>query len=182
MFRPPLSRRAVHPTALHCYLRECVLGHDGRAAAAGRRVPHLSWPGTVYDVHGVPLAAGHHARLRKEERVPARVLVVRAVSLEPLMIEGTLCASCLAMRHSDVTRKPLIGWAENCCAGLTLCATEQGDVQYRLCGGGLGCLKAHAGILGLPARDQLSGSCERDDAQIRMCTVVLVLLNRLRRP
>jgi hypothetical protein len=63
-----------------------------------------------------------------------------------------------------------------------LCATEQRDVQYRLCGGGLGCLKAHTGILGLPAHDQHSGSCEREGAQIRMCTVVLVLLNRLRRP
>jgi hypothetical protein len=59
--------------------------------------------------------------------VPARVLVVRAVSLEPLMREGTLCASCLAMRYSYATRKPLIGRAENCFAGLTLYATK-GDV------------------------------------------------------
>ena len=86
------------------------------------------------------------------------------------------------VRQTYATGKGVIGEAEKPDAPLTLYATEQGDVQYRLCGGGLDCLKAHAGILGLPARDQPSGSCERDDAQIRMCTVVLVLLNRLRRP
>ena len=66
--------------------------------------------------------------------MPACVLVVRAVSLEPLMIEGTLCTSCLAMRQRYVTRKLLIGWAENCFAGLTLYATSQGDLQSRLRG------------------------------------------------
>jgi hypothetical protein len=71
-------------------------------------VSHLSWPGTVYDVHRVPLAAGNHARIRREERALACVLAVRAVSLDPLRIEGTLCASCLAIRQSYATRKPLM--------------------------------------------------------------------------
>src|SRR5215470_15758134 len=144
----------MHPTALHGHVRAWVLGHDSRAAAAGRRVSHLSWPGTVYDVHGGPLAAGHHARLRKEERAPARVLVVRAVSLEPLMREGTLCASCLAMRHSYATRKPLIGWAENCFAGLTLDATALGDGQRGLRRGGLACACANRTWMAVDPRIQ----------------------------
>lgn len=61
---PTLSRRAVHATALHRHVRQCVLGHHRRAAAAGRRVPHVSWPGVLEDLHGSTLAgslttAGH---------------------------------------------------------------------------------------------------------------------------
>ena len=50
------------------------------------------------------------------------------------------------VRQTYATGKGVIGEAEKPDAPLTY-ATEQGDVQYRLCGGGLDCLKAHAGIL-----------------------------------
>jgi hypothetical protein len=66
------------------------------------------------------------------------------------------------VRQTCATGKGLISEAEKPDASLTLCTTVQGDVQYRLLDGGLGCLKAHTGIVGLPAHDQHPGSCGRE--------------------
>ena len=82
------------------------------------------------------------------------------------------------VRQTYATGKGVIGEAEKPDAPLTLRDRTGGRSVPPLWRRTEGA-RRHLGIL---ARDQPSGSCERDDAQIRMCTVVLVLLNRLRRP
>ena len=80
-----------------------------RRPSGGSGVPCVAPVIARYGIRRTQSTAGsRQPREHKEERAPAWVLAVRAVSLGPLRIQGTLCASCLTMRQRYATRKPLI--------------------------------------------------------------------------
>jgi hypothetical protein len=53
-------------------------------------------------------AGSRQPRERKGERARAWVRAVRAVVVDPLRIQETLCSSCRTMRHRYATRKRLM--------------------------------------------------------------------------
>ena len=130
--RPRRWRWAVQDTAVttgnsphRATLSRARMRAGSRRPSGGSGAPCVAPVMARYGIRRTQSTAGsRQPRAHKEERAPAWVLAVRAVSLGPLRIQGTLCSSCLTMRQRYATRKPLIFRVENCVAALTIYATK----------------------------------------------------------
>ena len=113
--RPWRWRWAVQATAVttgnsphRATLSRARMRAGSRRPSGGSGVPCVAPVMARYGMRRTPSTAGSRQPHEREERAPVCALAVCAISLGPLRIQGTLCASCLTIRHRYATRKPLI--------------------------------------------------------------------------